>query len=196
MMKSPKYFLFFVIFVITIFFNIYLLVRQRNYNTATKRNVKAWELLDARREKALFFLNYYNKICKLKILDTINVIHSEGEKISLKEIIDSKNKLVMWFSANSCANCYRREFDKLRSFADQIGRDRIIYLVSGFTSNRAFSCFIDELKIKENIYYIENKFLTDNTLTNSDIPFLFITDSSFHVNNIYLVDKMLPGELT
>ncbi len=102
----------------------------------------------------------------------------------------------MWFSANSCANCYRREFDKLRSFADQIGRDRIIYLVSGFTSNRAFSCFIDELKIKENIYYIENKFLTDNTLTNSDIPFLFITDSSFHVNNIYLVDKMLPGELT
>lgn len=196
MMKSPKYFLFFVIFIITLFFNLLLLVRQRNYKNAIKENVKAWELLDAKGERALFFLNHYNKICKLKILDTINVIHNDGVQTSLKEIIESKNKLIIWFSVNSCANCYLRELEKLRSLAKEIGEGRVVYLVSGFTSNRAFTYFIDELNITENIYYIENNFLTDNTLTNSDIPFLFITDSSFQVCNIYLIDKLLPNDLT
>ena len=195
-MRSSKHILLFVILIVMVFFNLFLLVRQRKYNNDFKEDAKYRELLDAKREKALVFLSYYNKINKIKILDTVYVNSNNGQQISIKEIIESKNKLVIWFSVNSCANCYKRELEKLRSLADEIGKENIIYLVSGFSSNRAFYYFIEELNIKENIYYIENKFLTENTLINNDIPFLFITDSGLQVNNIYLIDKLLPNELT
>ncbi len=159
-MRSPKHILLFVILIVMVFFNLFLLVRQRKYNNTIKEDAKYRDLLDAKRDKSLVFLNYYNKINNIKILDTVYVNSNNGQQISIKEIIESKNKLVIWFSVNSCANCYKRELEKLRSLADEIGKENIIYLVSGFTSNRAFYYFIEELNIKENIYYIENKFLT------------------------------------
>jgi len=195
-MRSPKYTLLFVILIITLLFNLFLLVRQRKYNNVLKEDFKYRELFDAKREKALLFLNYYNKISNIKIIDTIDVKSNNGQQINIREIIESGNKLVIWFSVNSCANCYKRELEQLRSLVDEIGKKKIIYLVSGFTSNRAFYYFMEEQNIKENVFYIGNKFLTDNILTKDFIPFLFITDSSLQVRNIFLIDKLLPDELT
>lgn len=129
-------------------FNLFLLVRQRKYNNVLKEDFKYRELFNAKREKALFFLNYYNRINNIKIIDTIDVKSNNGQQINIKEIIESENKLVIWFSVNSCANCYKRELEKLRSLADEIGKEKIIYLVSGFTSNRSFYYFIEEQNIK------------------------------------------------
>jgi len=195
-MRSPKYILLFVILIITLLFNLFLLVRQRKYNNVLKEDFKYRELFDAKREKALLFLSYYNKINNIRILDTIDVKFNNGQQINIKGIIENENKLVIWFSVNSCANCYKRELEQLRSLADEIGKKKIIYLASGFTSNRAFYSFMEEQNIKENVFYIGNKFLTDNILTKDFIPFLFITDSSLQVRNIFLIDKLLPDELT
>jgi len=195
-MRSPKYTLLFVILIITLLFNLFLLVRQRKYNNVLKEDFKYRELFDAKREKALLFLSYYNKINNIRILDTIDVKFNNGQQINIKGIIENENKLVIWFSVNSCANCYKRELEQLRSLADEIGKKKIIYLASGFTSNRAFYSFMEEQNIKENVFYIGNKFLTDNILTKDFIPFLFITDSSLQVRNIFLIDKLLPDELT
>jgi len=195
-MRSPKYILLFVILIITLLFNLFLLVRQRKYNNVLKEDFKYRELFDAKREKALLFLSYYNKINNIRILDTIDVKFNNGQQINIKGIIENENKLVIWFSVNSCANCYKRELEQLRSLVDEIGKKKIIYLASGFTSNRAFYSFMEEQNIKENVFYIGNKFLTDNILTKDFIPFLFITDSSLQVRNIFLIDKLLPDELT
>jgi hypothetical protein len=112
----------------------------------------------------------------------------KGNSIELSEIMNN-NKLVLYFSENSCNMCVDMEITRLNEKADLIVSDNTIILISA-TSKRYVAQYKHNNKLKFPVYEIQSK-----KKDFPAFPFYFIIDKeSKRINSSFFPSKYTPDE--
>lgn len=131
-----------------------------------------------------------NKQIKKDILLTYG---NNNNKIMLTALLNNDNpKLVFFYSQLNCQVCVNTEIKKLKLFSEKIGKGNII-IISSYKNKKDYLIFkkIHNLNLK--IYNIGLKNTLGLPLENYNVPFLFIANSKFRTQNIFVPFKGLPS---
>jgi tryptophan synthase alpha subunit len=106
----------------------------------------------------------------------------------IKDIENKKEpKLVFRFSQIHCSSCVTREIRTLRSFANQIGWERIIFVATN-SDEEDLNRFKRVSQIKTKIFTVDPYFfqLDDEPI---DTPYMFIIDSDSSLKELFISMK-------
>ncbi len=163
----------------------------------TLKNDSQIELITVERDIALKYLSIYHQIQQVTVNESFYAIDKADKKINIKSLIGDNKKIMLWFSIESCQSCYSRELELLKfHMSNSENENKILVFVSGLENNRTFQYYIKEQNIDNYIYSINKSFLSSNPMTNNNIPFISVIDSNLLLNNIILLDKFIPNEIT
>ncbi len=104
--------------------------------------------------------------------------------IGLHEIINSDNKLVLYFSENSCSDCRNQELRNIREFCEKYGKDKAFVLIS----NEA-----GELSPNMDIQFTDAYLMSQSDWSLPiEPPVLFLINSGGQVSHVFKPSSDLP----
>lgn len=136
-------------------------------------------------------LQFQNK--NKQFLKNILLTTGDNNKIMLSSILKSdKPKLVFFYSQLNCQVCVDTEIEKLKMFSKIIGIDNIVIICS-YENRKDFLIFkkINNLNLK--IYNLGLKNTLGLPLEKYNIPFLFMANSKFRAQDIFVPFKGFPS---
>jgi len=182
----------YILVIILSFTNLVLVNKlntlKKSYSNINNQNQKAliYELEDDINKllsnDSLKFLSEQQVIDKNIRLESIN-----GEELLLQDIITDKSKLIFMFSELNCISCYEKIINDLNRHINVIGKENVLILAY-YSNPRELYAFMRVNQIKCKVYNIESKSL-GLMIDNENIPYLFLLDSSFKTNFMFIPDK-------
>lgn len=113
-----------------------------------------------------------------------------NENISLLQAIGGEEKIIFYFSENSCPPCVDQELNNLKEISNRIEENNIILLAS-YSNKRHFNLFLKQHSLPFKAFFLNNERISfPNEMKN--IPFLTVTDSSFKPRLLFIPDKNFP----
>lgn len=145
-------------------------------------------------------LTNYKTNLNLNIFNNINhtfrsdfdLLDCEGNKITIKQLIDSKPKLVLCINNTMCEQCIIYQLNLIKKHLSKLQNDDIVILASYLTLND-LRIIKKKYNFEHNAYFIVRNYKTPDFLLDSRIdPILFIVNNSLDYSSIYFTDKNLP----
>jgi hypothetical protein len=135
--------------------------------------------------EAEFFLNGKEISKEFVISD------GKGNRIEWHEIMDDKNKLVLFFSESACDMCVNFEIDRLNDKVDLIVSDNTVILIYA-SNNRYITQYKNNNKFKYPVYEIKT-IKDDHSLPS--VPLYFIIEKkSGRINSAFFPSKYNPSQ--
>ncbi|MBN1186832.1 MAG: hypothetical protein JXB49_31430 [Bacteroidales bacterium] len=124
-----------------------------------------------------------------KINPELKVINLDGDTISINQLLNNNNKIIVYLTASMCTSCIEIELKRInKAYNKQFICDNIIFLIKTQTlaTIKAYSAnnFVDM-----NIFLCLNEILDNHQNINSLL--VFITNKSLSTNMIYFPEKSI-----
>lgn len=143
--------------------------------------------------------NYYKSIIRLskeikkdpQTVEDILVSNSNGDSLTLKNILHDSTRLIYRFKETSCDACYSDQIAKLKILSKHIGISNIILLVS-FNNRNSLKVLTNTYNLDFSIYNIDQKLISDWPLEKYNEPYQFIFSKDYSSLFFFAPDKTLP----
>lgn len=190
-MKYPINFL--IVFSTLLFcFNITLLLtlkkeREDFQNLNQSNKISCDSLRQLKNSIDVLFLNtsFMFEFQSDKIDKNIVLFDEKENKITLKQLVQNKPKLIFKYSDLNCNVCIDEQINLLKKASEKIGSENIIILAN-YNSPRELSQFIRMNQINFKVFNLRN---TEFTSVDRSLPYYFILDESFSLNLLFIPIK-------
>jgi hypothetical protein len=155
-----------------------------------ENNVSQMELkqeLIAKHQQMLIYNAAVNN--EFKVDGSIVVTDITGKKILLKDLVSSKNKLIIRNSEVGCGLCIETEIKLIGEFIKKIGKENII-CISTHGSARKLEVFKKMNNIDFDLYFYPNPMCSFEKTTSK--PYLFTLNDDLKIQNFFLPDPLGP----
>jgi hypothetical protein len=123
------------------------------------------------------------------LLEEILVADSDGKELFLQKVIEKPVLVLRYFDVN-CTSCYEISLGCFKDFSSSFRPGQAIFLAD-YKNLRDLYHFFRSLGFKCN-YYNTNGAKINLPIEDAKVPYAFIIDKDFHVNNVFVIDNRRP----
>jgi len=153
------------------------------YNNENKENVKLQNLYTSNEtlEKRLFDIG---KVLNVKIDSTIIYYRGKNDNVTINDVLNGKDKLVLHIRPDFCNTCIIEAIEKIEKANQKFGIDNVIVLIQSDYYRQLIQTKSD-YGIKNNAFgYKNNELFKNLRFVNS--PSFFVIKKNFYISNFFI----------
>ncbi len=186
-MKKFYWIILVAILILVFYSNISLLKYKKKFNEIQNQNFTYYQ------DNFNLVENFKVKLLSdnQKLSDSIVLVDPKShDSIPISKVISNKTVLVFRYTELSCGLCVAEELENINKFSPQIGQDSIIMLVS-YSNFRDLISFVRVNRPEYKMYQIAFGDIKME-IENQDVPYLFVTDSTLIVKDMFAPFEHYP----
>ena len=118
-------------------------------------------------------------------------LEKDGQKLYLRALVDNQPTLLISFSDLHCSSCIHSLFNVINQYVSEIPEKRVI-IIGRFQNKRSFSAFQTNQNIEYPVCFVQEKDSNLSLLSEENLPFICLVDSSLKVQNLHIPIKEIP----